>query len=125
MGQLAYPTDNDGMPGDRPYSDATAEAMDDEARAIVDAAYQRTLELIRERKDEVESVAKLLIEKETITHDDMVDLIGERPFKGDGQYEEYVSARYEREAAVKKEEEPAAEEPTLDDNSSGLTPGLA
>merc|ERR1712070_473949 len=32
VGQLAYPQDNnDGMPGDRPYSDATAEAMDEEA----------------------------------------------------------------------------------------------
>ena len=60
VGQLAYPTENaNGMPGDKPYSDATAEAMDDEARAIVDAAYERTVNLIRERKEDVEKVAKL------------------------------------------------------------------
>merc|ERR1711935_1277997 len=91
VGQLAYPQNDDGMPGDKPYSDSTAEAMDDEARAMVDAAYQRTVELIRERKEEVEKVANLLLEKETITHDDMIELIGERPFDGDAQYQEYVS----------------------------------
>lgn len=131
VGQLAYPQDNnDGMPGDRPYSDATAEAMDEEARAIVDAAYKRTVELIRERKEEVEMVAKLLIEKETITHDDVLDLIGPRPFKGDGQYEEYVSARHERKSEDKSEDKGAKEKTFSDDldlgnNDGGLTPGLA
>lgn len=129
VGQLAYPQDQDGMPGDKPYSDATAEAMDDEARAIVDAAYERTLELMREKKEDVEKVAKLLIDKETITHDDMIDLIGERPFKGDDQYQEYISARAQHTA--KKDEEETKESKSseddteIGDNGGGLTPGLA
>merc|ERR1712127_125660 len=77
VGQLAFPKDPNGYPGDKPYSDATAQAMDEEARRIVDAAYQRTLDL--------------LLEKETITHDDIYDTIGARPFEGDAQYNEYVS----------------------------------
>lgn len=126
VGQLAFPQDSNGMPGDKPYSDATAEAMDDEARAIVDAAYQRTLDLIRERKDEVENVAKLLIERETITHDDMIDLIGERPFEGDPQYNEFVSRRNEinNKKKVEKEEESQHTEKDLE-APEGLTPGLA
>jgi len=80
VGQLAFPKDPNAMPGDKPYSDATAEAMDEEARQIVEAAYQRTLDLITEKKDEVEMVANLLLDKETITHDDIIDLIGARPF---------------------------------------------
>jgi AFG3 family protein len=125
VGQLAYPRDDDKM-GDKPYSDATAEAMDDEARSVVEAAYQRTVDLIRERKDMVESVAKLLIEKETITHDDMIDLIGERPFAPDKQYQEYVSARHQRQGEAKEEEkEESSEESELDKHDGGLTPGLA
>jgi AFG3 family protein len=123
VGQLAYQQSND-MPGDKPYSDATAEAMDDEARSMVDAAYQRTINLVREHKDQVEMVAKLLIDKETITHDDMVDLIGDRPFEGDKQYKEYVSNRH----AIKKqqkEKEAKDEAETPLDNEEGLTPGLA
>lgn len=132
VGQLAYPQNDDGMPGDKPYSDSTAEAMDDEARTMVDAAYRRTVELIRERKEEVEKVANLLLEKETITHDDMIELIGKRPFDGDALYQEFVSRRAElnsdnteqkdNETHNDKEEE----SPSDGQNShGGLTPGLA
>ena len=133
VGQLVYPQNEDGMPGDKPYSDSTAEAMDDEARAMVDAAYQRTVELIQERKEEVEKVANLLLERETITHDDMIELIGERPFDGDAQYQEYVSRRsqlnddteHEKNEEIHKTSE--EEDSPSDDQSShgGLTPGLA
>jgi AFG3 family protein len=134
VGQLAYPKNDNGLPGDKPYSDSTAEAMDEEARAIVDAAYARTVELIIQHKDEVEKVAKLLLEKETITHDDIVDLIGDRPFKGDAQYEEYISRRDElkRAAAAEKSDTDGSSKEsdvteTLDagSNQGGLTPGLA
>jgi AFG3 family protein len=132
VGQLAYPQNDDGMPGDKPYSDSTAEAMDEEARAIVDAAYQRTIELIRQHKEEVEKVAKLLLEKETITHDDMIDLIGERPFKADAQYQEYVSRRAEIKEKDNKsggvgETGVVADDDTsnVNDGGNGLTPGLA
>ena len=129
VGQLAYPRDDDKL-GDKPYSDATAEAMDEEARDIVERAYQRTVNLIRERKQQVETVAKLLMEKETITHDDMIDLIGERPFKADKQYQEYISARKGRKSEatieVDQQTEGNPKEIELDDNNdAGLTPGLA
>jgi AFG3 family protein len=131
VGQLAYPQNDDGMPGDKPYSDSTAEAMDDEARAMVDAAYQRTVELIQERKEEVEKVANLLLEKETITHDDMVELIGKRPFDGDSQYQEYVSQRTELQNdndQESSETHSGEEEDSPTDgqsNHGGFTPGLA
>eukprot|EP00529_Nitzschia_sp_RCC80_P005353 CAMPEP_0113501766 /NCGR_PEP_ID=MMETSP0014_2-20120614/33146_1 /TAXON_ID=2857 /ORGANISM="Nitzschia sp." /LENGTH=1005 /DNA_ID=CAMNT_0000396409 /DNA_START=118 /DNA_END=3132 /DNA_ORIENTATION=- /assembly_acc=CAM_ASM_000159 len=105
VGQLAYPKNDDGMPGDKPYSDSTAEAMDDEARAIVDAAYARTVELIKEHREDLEKVAQLLLEKETITHDDMVDTIGARPFTPDGIYEEYVSSRAKQNGEPEKDGE--------------------
>jgi AFG3 family protein len=131
VGQLAYPQNDDGMPGDKPYSDSTAEAMDDEARAIVDAAYIRTVELIKEHREDVEKVAKLLLDRETITHDDMVDLIGDRPFAKDAQYQEYVSSRSENKAPQSAENS-ADKEIKLDNEPSdakndegGLTPGLA
>jgi AFG3 family protein len=90
LGQLAFPKDPNAMFDDRPYSDATAKAMDEEAKSIVDAAYLRTLDLLREKKNDVEKLAALLLEKETITHDDMVDLLGERPYQGDPAYNEFI-----------------------------------
>lgn len=126
VGQLAFPQKEGGMPGDKPYSDATAEAMDEEARSVVNMAYQRTLDLIIEKKEQVEAVAKFLLEKETITHDDVFDLIGARPFPGDASYNEFVSKRHRpvvaEEPAVEEEEEEEETGPTLD---GPLTPGLA
>ncbi len=127
VGQLAFPKDPNSMPSEaKPYSDATAEAMDEEARAIVDAAYQRTLDLMREKRPELEKVANLLLDKETITHDDIYDLIGPRPFEGDKQYQEYVSRRFEsNEKDSENETEEKQEEPILNDDTNGFTPGLA
>ena len=126
VGQLAFPKDPNAGPGDRPYSDATAEAMDEEAKRIVDEAYQRTLDLITEKKEEVEKVALFLLEKETITHDDIVDCIGPRPFEGDSQYQEFVSKRHMKvDQDVMAED--AAEEEVNDEEggTGGLIPGLA
>jgi AFG3 family protein len=129
VGQLAFPKDPNEMPGEqKPYSDKTAEAMDEEARAIVDEAYTNTVQLIRDKKTEVEALANLLLEKETITHDDVIEAIGERPFKH-GQYNEFVSQRKFEEATKKDdvvEEEKEAEEENKDDKpGDGLTPNLA
>jgi AFG3 family protein len=129
VGQVAFPRENGQQLGDKPYSDATAEAMDEEARSIVDAAYQRTVELITEHKEKVEMVANLLIAKETITHDDIIDLIGARPFEGDSQYQEYVSQRYEISKKQKKQAEEEAKEKAeatpVESDDGELTPGLA
>jgi AFG3 family protein len=100
VGQLAYADDENAFGGsERSYSDAVKEAMDDEARLIVTSAYDKTVELIEKHKEEVEKVARLLIEKETITHDDIYDLIGPRPFIQDKAYQEYISNRVSTESA--------------------------
>jgi len=132
VGQIAFPKDPNAGPGDKPYSDATAEAMDEEARRIVNEAYQRTLDLMTEKKTQVEQVAQLLLEKETITHDDIVDLVGPRPFTADKQYQEYISKRHMKKKEGEDEDtEKEEEEQTKSDSESTpgvdgpLTPGLA
>jgi AFG3 family protein len=121
LGQLAFPKDPNAMFDERPYSEKTAKAMDEEAKLIVDNAYERTLQLLREHKDDVEKVAKLLLEKETITHDDVSDLVGARPFEGDSQYKEFVSRR--KEISYNKKAKQELESTPGDDGS--LNPGLA
>jgi len=87
--------------------------------------------LIRERKTEVQKVADMLMEKETITHDDIMDAIGARPFEGDKQYKEYVSMRKqmrEEDASTEegqKDETNADEEEEQDDRGFTPTPGIA
>jgi AFG3 family protein len=120
LGQLAFRKDPNSL--EKPYSDSTAEAMDDEARRIVDEAYARTVELIESKKEQVDALAQLLLEKETITHDDIVELVGARPFVGDKAYHQYVSSKSRGSPPV---DEVAAEEKEDVGFDGPLTPGLA
>ncbi|GMH96078.1 hypothetical protein TrST_g4619 [Triparma strigata] len=61
---------------------------------MVDESYTRTLELLEGKKEELVKVAQLLMEKETINHEDIVDLIGAQPFEGDKNYEVYIKNKF-------------------------------
>lgn len=55
-------------------------------------AYERTLKLITEKQEDIKLVAKLLMEKETITNGDIAQLIGQRPHGISKEYVDYVQA---------------------------------
>jgi len=61
-------------PGEKEYSEKTAEAIDGEVRKIADQAYKKAKELIESNKDKLERIAKALLKYETLEADD-VDLI--------------------------------------------------
>lgn len=80
LGQFSFRTDNE-MTLHRPYSEDTAKMIDEEARRLLNQVYKDTLDLIESKKEEVEKLAKALLEKEVIYKDDVEALIGPRPFK--------------------------------------------
>ena len=65
----------------KPYSDDTAKLIDFEVRHLIDAAYERTKQLLTVRKEEVEKLANALLEKEVLFQSDVEALIGKRPFE--------------------------------------------
>ncbi len=65
----------------KPYSEKTGEMIDEEVRKLIDNAYIRVKKLLRERINEVTTIAEQLLEKEVLYKDDMVELLGERPFE--------------------------------------------
>ncbi|MEL7062644.1 MAG: ATP-dependent zinc metalloprotease FtsH [Bacteroidota bacterium] len=68
----------------KPYSEATAKTIDEEARHIVTTAYERTKELLLTKRQELETVAQELLAKEIIFQQDLVRLIGPRPYAEKG-----------------------------------------
>jgi len=66
----------------KPFSEKTAEMLDFEVRKMITTAYERTRDLLTHHRGDVEKVAKLLLEKEVITREDMIDMLGKRPFVG-------------------------------------------
>lgn len=75
----------------KPYSEATAEKIDQEVKKIIDQAYERTKAILVKKQEELEIVAKELLEKEIIFQSDLERLIGKRPFKQATTYDAFVN----------------------------------
>jgi cell division protease FtsH len=61
---------------ERAYSDETATAIDDEVRGIVQAAFERTVAALTERRAVLERTARRLLEKETLDENELAQLAG-------------------------------------------------
>ena len=59
--------------------------IDEEVRELVDQAYKRTVALVKEKKEAVEALAQGLLEREVLQRHDLVKILGDRPFKYEGQ----------------------------------------
>lgn len=91
IGNISFEVADKGeMVIDKPYSEETAQIIDNEVRELVARAYKRTVDLLTEHKSNVEKVAKRLLEKEILNREDMIELLGKRPFKEKSTYEEFV-----------------------------------
>ncbi|GLT92566.1 hypothetical protein SLE2022_103970 [Rubroshorea leprosula] len=80
VGLLSFPP-SDSFEMNKPYSSKTGAIIDNEVREWVAKAYDHTLQLIEKHKDHVAQIAELLLEKEVLHQDDLVRVLGERPFK--------------------------------------------
>ncbi|XP_022860563.1 ATP-dependent zinc metalloprotease FTSH 10, mitochondrial-like isoform X1 [Olea europaea var. sylvestris] len=121
VGLLSYPQREDGLEMSKPYSSKTANLIDTEVREWVTKAYKRTVQLIEERKEQVAQIAELLLKKETLHQDDLVQVLGERPFKSDEMtnYDRYKQGFQEE---VEKSADSVEEMTTEDDGPSPLVP---
>lgn len=63
-------------PHERDYSDATAAAVDEEVRKIVDAMFDRAVALLEARGPVLEAAARRLLEKETLDEADLAGFAG-------------------------------------------------
>lgn len=81
VGLLSFPQRDDGFEMSKPYSSKTGAIIDTEVREWVAKAYERTVQLIEEHKEQVAKIAGLLLEKEVLHQDDLTRILGERPFK--------------------------------------------
>lgn len=73
----------------KPFSEETARKIDSEVKRIVNVAYNKCKTLLEEKKAEVGLVAEELLAKEVLSRDDMVRLLGKRPFGDNKDFEKY------------------------------------
>ncbi|GAA5935301.1 hypothetical protein JCM3775_007265 [Rhodotorula graminis] len=78
VGPLSYRQDQESF--QKPFSEKTAQLIDDEVRSMVRRAHQRCHDLLTEKKEQVDKVARVLLDKEVLSRSDMIALLGPRPY---------------------------------------------
>lgn len=73
----------------KPFSEETAKNIDAEVRRIVEEAYKQCRDLLTEKKEQVGLVAEELLKKEALTRDDLVRVLGPRPYKDNEDFSKY------------------------------------
>jgi len=95
----------------KPYSEKTSEMIDIEVRNQIDKAYQRTKQLLTDKRDGLEKLAEKLLEKEILFQSDLEEILGKRPFDNRTTYDEFVNG-----IEPKAEKEPIEHEGMVDHN---------
>ncbi|UVS01997.1 ATP-dependent zinc metalloprotease FtsH [Bacteroides fragilis] len=71
---------NDEYSFQRPYSEKTAELIDEEVKRMVNEQYERAKQILSEHKEQHNELAQLLIDKEVIFAEDVERIFGKRPW---------------------------------------------
>ena len=90
-GMIAYAGMSDKLPNlcyynneeysfSKPYSDRTAELIDEEVKRMINEQYERAKEVLTVQKEGHNRLAKLLMEKEVIFAEDVENIFGKRPW---------------------------------------------
>lgn len=83
LGNLSYydSTGQSDYSFSKPYSEKTAEMIDEEVKKMVEISYQRALKILKENKDKLTMLADKLLEKEVIFRDDLELIFGKSKFE--------------------------------------------
>ncbi|MEO8885650.1 MAG: ATP-dependent zinc metalloprotease FtsH [Mucilaginibacter sp.] len=87
----------------KPYSEKTSQLIDEEVRNQIAVIYERTRQLLTDKKEGLEKLAAKLLEKEILFQSDLEEILGKRPFETRTTYDEFVNG------ATESNQEPAAQ----------------
>ncbi|QEU62552.1 Yta12 [Kluyveromyces lactis] len=91
----------------KPFSEETGSIVDSEVYRIVQECHDRCAKLLKEKAEDVEKIAQLLLKKEVLTREDMIALLGKRQFpERNDAFDKYLN---ERETKKIKDQEAANE----------------
>ena len=87
----------------KPYSEETAQVIDKEISKIIEEQYDRACDLVAKNQDKLTALAERLLEKEVIFKDDLVEILGERPFPDKSAEAEAAAQNSAEEASETKD----------------------
>ena len=104
---------NDEFSFSKPYSERTAELIDEEVKRMINEQYERAKKVLTEQKEGHNQLAQLLIEKEVIFAEDVERIFGKRPWAS--RSEEIMN---QKEQKILPEENKSEETPLLEDKEA-------
>ena len=107
-----YDMQGDGYGLTKPYSDRTAELIDEEAREIVRVEYERAKELLREHAEGLKTLTQLLLDREVIYTEDVEHIFGKRPWVS--RTDKMILEREEKNQEKEQGQEQESTTPTTD-----------
>lgn len=87
VGRLYYEDNEQAL--HKPFSEETARNIDTEVKRIADEAYKQCKDLLIAKKKEIGLVAEELLSKEVLGREDLVRILGKRPFEDNKEFEQY------------------------------------
>jgi cell division protease FtsH len=87
----------DGPLFQKPYSDETARIIDEEVKRIIEEVRERARDLLNEKREKLEQMARSLLEKEVLGSQELLAILGPRPYGG-----EYVDSEADRKESEQK-----------------------
>jgi len=88
----------------KPYSELTAQTIDEEISKIIEKQYQRAIKILKLHKDKLIELAEILTEKEVIFEGDLLKIFGERPFSKEIAESKKVTPKDKDKTSPKKED---------------------
>jgi cell division protease FtsH len=104
----------------KPFSEKTAQVIDEEISKLVETSYDRAKKLLDENRDKLNKLADILLQKEVIFREDLEHIFGPRPFE---DHEHIVVNGNGNEAEdIKIGTLPEATEPGIDPDNKDTSP---
>src|SRR5690606_33234688 len=85
--------DNQETQFQKPYSEKTAQLIDEEVRQLISDIYEKTKKLLLEKQQGLIALAEKLLEREILFQSDLEEILGKRPFDHRTTYDEFVNGK--------------------------------
>ena len=125
VGTISYydSTGQSDMAFTKPYSERTAQQIDDEVRALIDKCYAMAEQVLAEHREGMVQLAELLLEREVVFTEDVERIFGRRKKDIEREKEQAASQSTAEQSTVTAEPtaEPTTEQPNTEAAQSGAT----
>ena len=108
VGPVNYQQEEEGF--QKPYSEATGKAIDDQARRILKESMVNAVKMLEVNREKMVRIAELLLERETITSVDMEAICGKRKGRSPTNYSNIIRDMEKKEKEKKEKKEEVKEE---------------